>query len=394
MRTLKRLALAAAAAGLALGLTAALLPGAVPVEIARATRGPLRVTVQAAGRTRVKARYLVSAPAAGNLERVALRAGDPVSPGQELAWLVPAAPALLDARTLAESHARAAAAASAQAEAKTNVERARVGLERAQSEAARAERLAQSQAVARQAAEAAGYEVLSREKELALAERAADRAARELEAARAVLTGASGARRGERLAMRSPASGKVLRVLRDSEGPIAPGAPVLEVGDPADLEAAIEVLTSQAVRIRPGARATLEQWGGREPLEARVAAIEPSGFTKVSALGVEEQRVAVVLVPGPGGWPDLGDGFHVEGRVVVHEKADALKAPSGALFRRGGEWAAFALNDGRAALRTLRTGESTGEEVEILEGVREGDDLILYPGDKVAMGVRVEPARP
>jgi HlyD family secretion protein len=393
MRALKRIALVAAVAALALGLGAALLPGAVPVEIAPVARGPLRVTVQAAGRTRVKARFVVSAAAAGHLGRVALRAGDPVWAGQELAWLEPGVPALLDARALAESRARAAAAASAQAEARANVERARVGLEHARAEAARVERLAQAQAIAHQAAETAGYEVLAREKDLALAERAVDRAARELEAARAVLTAGSSARRGERLALRSPAAGRVLRVLRDSEGPIAPGAPILEVGDPADLEAVIDVLTSQAVRIRPGAPAALEQWGGREPLEAKVAAIEPSGFTKVSALGVEEQRVAVVLVPGPGGWPALGDGFHVEARIVVHEESDALKAPAGALFRKGGDWAAFALENGRAALRTLRTGESTGDEVEIVDGLREGDGLILFPGDKVAQGVRLEPAR-
>lgn len=391
MRPLKRLAILAAAATLVLGLTAALLPGAVPVQSAVVTRGPLRVTVQAAGRTRVQDRYIVSAPTHGQLERVALRAGDPVTAGQDLAWLVPAAPALLDARSHAEAQARVLASESAQAEARAQVERARVGLDHARAEAARVERL--GQAVARQAVDAARFAVLAQEKDLALAERAAERAQREVDAARAVLTGAASARRGERLALRSPGAGRVLRLLRDSEGPVAAGTPIVEVGDPERLEAVIELLTSQAVRVRPGAPATLEQWGGREPLPARVAAIEPSGFTKVSALGVEEQRVVVVLVPGAGGWPGLGDGFHVEGRIVVHESQDALKTPSGALFRRGGSWAAFAVADGHAVERALDLGESNGDEVEVLGGLEPGDEVVLFPGDKVAAGVRVEPGR-
>ncbi|MGC4121004.1 MAG: HlyD family efflux transporter periplasmic adaptor subunit [Myxococcales bacterium] len=401
MRTLKRLILIAAGLALAGLAVFALLPQPVAVELAQVSRGELKVSVQGAGRTRVKDRYVVLAPASGQLERVVLRAGDPVTAGASVAFIAGALPAPLDARSRAEASARVAASTSAQDEALAQVERARVALSLARQEADRSRALAKSSAVSEQALSLAEFEVLAREKELSLAERAVERTQRETEAARASLLppaatgqGGSGAAgpRSERVAVAAPATGVVLRVLREGEGPIAAGTPVLEIGDPASLEAVLDLLTSQAARVRPGAPADLEQWGGRGALRAKVSVVEPSGFTKLSALGVEEQRVNVLLDPATAGaFAPLGDGYHVEGRILVYERPDAVKVPAGALFRHGGQWAAFLVESGRASIRAVQAGESNGEEVEVLAGLSVGERVVVHPGDQVRAGVKVKP---
>ncbi|HEY3448948.1 MAG TPA: HlyD family efflux transporter periplasmic adaptor subunit [Myxococcales bacterium] len=400
MRPLKRILFAAVGLALAGLAVFALMPQPVTVELARVSRGELKVSVQGAGKTRVRDRYVVLAPASGRLERVGLRAGDPVAAGAPLAYVAGALPTPLDARSRAEASARVAASTSAQAEALAQVERCRVALSLARLEAQRARTLAKSQAVSEQALSLAEHEALAREKELSLAERTVERAQRETDAARAVLVTSSpgiggsgaGAAPGERIALTAPAAGVVLRVLREDEGPVAAGTPVLEVGDPSSLEAVLDLLTSQAARVRPGAPADLEQWGGRGALKAKVSVIEPSGFTKLSALGVEEQRVNVLLDPAAAGaFAPLGDGYHVEGRILVYQRADALKVPAGALFRHGGEWAAFLVDGGRAAIRPVQAGESNGEEVEILAGLSEGERVVVHPGDQVKAGVKVRP---
>jgi HlyD family secretion protein len=215
----------------------------------------------------------------------------------------------------------------------------------------------------------------------------------ELEQAQALLGRGTSNKSGEPQVITSPVGGKILRVLQESERMVPAGFPLVEVGDPTDLEVRIEVLSRDGVAIRPGARVALERWGGATPLEARVRLVEPAAFTKISALGVEEQRVYVVAdFTGPAeARATLGDSYRVEARVVTWESADALRVPAGALFQRGDQWQCFVLTDGRARLREVRPGHTNGLATEILSGLAAGDTVVLYPGDKVTDGARVAP---
>jgi HlyD family secretion protein len=193
--------------------------------------------------------------------------------------------------------------------------------------------------------------------------------------------------------IRAPVNGRILRVFQESARVVSSGFPLLEIGDPTDLEARIEVLSRDGVAISPGARVILEQWGGGQPLNARVRLVEPSGFTKISALGVEEQRVYVVadLMDPIARRATLGDNYRVEARIVVWEKPDALQCPAGALFQRRGEWQTYVVENGRANLRTVAVGRSNGVQTEVTSGVDEGATVVVYPGDKVQAGTRVAP---
>jgi HlyD family secretion protein len=225
--------------------------------------------------------------------------------------------------------------------------------------------------------------------EVRAADSARRRALREVEAARATL-GAGGVGDGRAVPVIAPASGRVLRVLRESAGPVAAGTPLLEVGDPARLEAMVDLLTVDAVRVRPGARARLTGWGREGPLDARVLRVEPSAFTKVSPLGVEEQRVWVVLVPGEApGWADLGDGFAAEVAIVVEELDDAVKVPSSALFRSGDAWAVFAVEAGVARERRVEVAARAARELAVASGLAAGDRVVLHPSDRVHDGTRL-----
>ena len=195
--------------------------------------------------------------------------------------------------------------------------------------------------------------------------------------------------------VRSPVAGRVLHVFQESERPVTAGTPVLDVGDPADLEVVVELLSRDGAALSPGTRVELEQWGGPKPLEARVRLVEPAAFTKISALGVEEQRVNVVadIVTPLAERQTLGDNFRVEARVIVWEDTKVLKVPVSALFRHGSEWSAYVVRDGRAALVPVQAGRSSGTETQVLGGLREGDEVILYPGDRVQDGMRVNPVK-
>jgi HlyD family secretion protein len=194
----------------------------------------------------------------------------------------------------------------------------------------------------------------------------------------------------------SPIDGRVFRVVRESAGLVPGGTPLLEIGNPRDLEIEVDVLSSDAVRIPPNAKVLLEQWGGAEPLEARVRLVEPSGFTKVSALGVEEQRVNVIadFLAAADNRPRLGDGYRVEARIVEWESDDAMIVPAGALFRDGDHWAVFAVASGKARLRRVRIGHQNGREAEVLEGLTTGESVVQYPGDQLRDGTRIQPRRP
>jgi HlyD family secretion protein len=370
------------------------------VETAPVVRGHIREVVEGTGRSRVRDRYVVAAPVSGHLVRLPVAEGQRVEAGQPLAFIAPAASGPLDARTRAELAARLEAARAGEAESRAGLARAQVADDEAAAELRRAEALAAAGSAAGRDLELAGYGRRERAEALRMAGHAVRRAAGEVAATRAMLAGAEAAGRGERVSLRSPVAGLVLRLHRESEGPVAAGAPLVEVGDPAALEVELDLLTTQAVRVRPGAEVALIGWGGAGPLAGKVRRTDPSAFTKVSALGVEEQRVHVVVdpAPGPEAWTappgeagGLGDGYTVEAEVVVAERADAVKAPAGALFRRGDRWAAFAVEGGRARLRLLEVAERSPTEVAVTAGLEPGARLILHPTDKVSDGARVTP---
>lgn len=361
-------------------------PSSVAVETASAVRGPLRVTVDEDGETRIHHRYTLSAPAAGRLERVGLHVGDPVERGDLVARI---APLPLDPRGREQAEARLRSAEAARQEADARADRARAALDEARRALTRKERLAAADLVPADELDAARTEVRTLERELDAARHRTEAASFDVQNARAALHEGLSSPSGM-IELRSPVRGQVLKVCEECERVVQPGSPILEVGDPAALEAVVDVLSSDAVHIRPGTRVLLKagENEGEPELRARVRMVEPSGFTKVSPLGVEEQRVNVVadLIDPPGA---LGDRYRVESRIVLWESPGALKVPSGALFRSGDRWSVFRVEDGRARLREVRLGHRNPSEVEILSGLREGDRVVLHPGDQVKDGVRV-----
>jgi HlyD family secretion protein len=391
---LKRGFLVLLAAAIVGGATLAFLPQPVPVETAQVGRGPLRVTVDGVGRTRVRDRYVVAAPTGGHLGRIALRAGDEVAAGQELAWIAPPASPLLDARTRAQLEAQIATAEAAEAQARAAIEQAELTKSQAYRERERARALVATQTLTQRELDAAEFELRAQARAVEAAELGAETAGRQVAAARATLAGfADGTpETAARIGVRSPAHGLVLRVYMENEGPVEAGTPLLEIGDPAGLELVVDLLTADAVRVAPGTRVEIDQWGGSGLLAGIVTRVEPSAFTKVSALGIEEQRVNAVVEPAPdgSGWPALRDGWRAEVRIVIWESGDALCVPSGALFREGEQWAAFVVEDGIARLRTTGVGHRGTSDMEVVSGLREGELVVLHPSDKLADGAEVK----
>lgn len=386
------LALAAVAAVGTLGW--ALRPRATPVDLATVTRGPLTLEVVEEGRTRIRQRHVISAPLSGRLLRVTLRPGDAVEAGRTvIATLEPADPALLDPRARAQAEARVKAAEAEQSRTVPLLQGAQSDHAYAKTDLERARGLHAQSSLSHQELDAAER----REAEAAAALRSAEFAQRiadyEVEVARAALMTSDGKGTGTeaRREIRAPISGRVLRVFEESATVVAAGARLVEVGDPTDLEVVIEALSTDAVRIPLGARVRIEQWGGTAPLTARVRVVEPSGFTKVSALGVEEQRVNVLadLTSPVDVRRSLGDGFRVEARIVTEEVTSTLKVPVGALFRQGDRWAVFAVAAGRARLREVTVGRRNDAEAELTGGLAPGDSVVLHPGDTVRDGVRL-----
>jgi HlyD family secretion protein len=374
-------------------------PRAELVSTASVARRPLAVTVEEEGRTRVRDRYVLSAPVAGYLRRIELDVGDPVKGGDVLATLDPLRPATLDERSRAEAEARVAAARAGLAERESDAKRAAAEAELAASEFARIDNLLKRNLVSR----AQFDEARSRREASAAASRAAaaavDVGRYDLDAALASLRYTASGESTEKLEavpVRSPVTGRVLAVQQESAGVVAAGQPLLDVGDPQVLEIVVELLSRDAVRIAPGGRVLLERWGGGATLEGTVRTIEPTGFTKVSALGVEEQRVRVIVdfSSPPDEWHRLGDGYRVEATFVVWSSDAALTVPSSALFRRGDSWAAFVVAGGRARERTVTQGHSSGLLTEVLGGLEDGDTVIVHPGDAIDDGVRVRPFQP
>jgi HlyD family secretion protein len=389
-----RQALAAAALLVLLALTAlAVRPRPVPVDAAQVTRGKLVVAIEETGVTRVKDRYLVSAPVTGIVSRQIREPGDTVKEGDVLAEIAPVLAPLLDERTRSEAQATLSAALSALGQAQAQQERARVASELAAGEHARAEALAAAGSLPQQGLERARFDARIRAEELSSALFAVKVAGEQVRIARATLAGEGrGAARDRHIDVLAPASGRVLRVPQKSAGVVQAGAPLLEVGDPQALELVVDLLTTDAVQVRPGTAVTVQGWGGDRTLAASVRRIEPSAFTKLSALGVEEQRVNVIAVftDPHEAWSALGDAFRIEARLVLWQGEDVATIPQGAAFRHGTEWAAFRIDSGRARLTPVRIGHRGESEVEVLDGLDPGMLVAVHPGDRVKDGARVE----
>lgn len=390
---------------LAVAATAALLawafaPRPVQVELATARVGRFEITIDEDARTRIRDRYVVSAPLAGRLSRIALREGDPVAHDMVLAALAPTLAPMQDARTRAELAARVDTADAMVARAGTRIERAKVALEQARTVLKREEKLAAGRFVSASQLDTDRLAVRAAQKELDSATQDRHVAGHELEQARAALA-AVRSDNDATFAVRAPVAGRVLRVLQRSAGTVALGTPLLEIGDTGDMEIVAELLTADALRAAPGTPVRIERWGGDAPLAGKVRLVEPAAFTKISALGVEEQRVNVLIdiASPPEQWRALGDGYRVGVRIVALARDDALRVPVSAVFPStrtptGDEgaraMAAFVVDGGRARLRTVEVGGRNGEDAWIVSGLRAGERVIVYPGDAVTDGGRVE----
>jgi HlyD family secretion protein len=351
-------------------------PQAIPVQTATVERGPLQVIVEEEGETRVTERYIITSPLAAHVRRIGLNAGDLVEQGQPLAQLDPPQPAILDARTLAGARARVESAESMLGQAET-------AANRAVNERDRIERLAAGGSATQQALDLAVADANQ-----AIAAR--NTAQAELAAARAALgRGTAASSAGE--TVRSPVSGRILAVHRQSEGHINPGEPIMEIGDTGNLEIRVEVRSQDAVRIQPGTRIIIDQWGGDHDLQAVVRRVEPQGFTVISALGVEEKRVLVIsdFVTPAEERESLGSGFRVLSRFVIWEDEDVLQVPTGALFRTGNGWGVFTAENGTAVMKEVTLGHRAGLAAQVISGLSEGDIVITHPDNAIADGVRI-----
>jgi HlyD family secretion protein len=383
-------------AALAAFIVTGLIPKPIEVDTAKVSRESLTVSVLEEGKTRIRNRYVVSPPVAGYLRRVPVRAGDPIEAGKTVLAVIQAAPSsFLDPRAKAQAEAAVRSAEAARMQRSEQLQSATAELELARKELARADQLRKKGAIAVQEFDTASNRVDMLSNQLGSARFALKVAEFELEQARAALVQASSdpQEAGQPVEIKAPVTGFVLNVYEESAKTITPGTPIMEVGDPKDLEAEIELLSSDAVNVRPGALVSIEQWGGREPLQGKVALVEPGAFLKVSALGVEEQRVKVRVdfVNLPEGL--LGDRYRVEARIVTWTGADVLQVPAGALFRRGNEWMTFVVEDGKAKLSKVEVGHNNGVSAEVLGGLREGQHVILHPPDTVVDGGRVTPRK-
>ncbi len=382
------------AAAVLLAVVYGMMPKPVAVSTAKVAKGPLRVTVEEEGKTRVRDRFVVSAPVAGFARRIGLRIGDKVTRGQAVAELEPALPVALDVRSRAEAEARAESAKAALVAAEERARVAAAADDYARANFERTKALHESGFASRDDRERAESEARQARSTLRSAESAVEVARFDLEAARSHLLyagGREGTGRTATLSVRSPVGGSVLGIPHKSEGPVEAGRPLVEIGNPRALEVEVDVLSTDAVRIRPGMRVLLHRWGGDVPLEGKVRTVEPAGFTKVSALGVEEQRALVIvdIASPPPLWERLGDGYRLEASFLLWEGDGVLQAPASALFRHGEEWSVFVVENGRAKRRIVGVGRRNGLVAQITSGLGEGESVITHPSDRIDDGTRI-----
>ncbi len=372
-------------------------PAPIRVTVVPVQLGPMEVTVDEEGFTRVRDRFVVTAPIAGRVARINLDAGDQVEQGAVLTHMNPLP---LDRRTRAEAQARLAAAEAQQRGAAAQVAMAEANLEQARRDSVRARELRGKGTISAEELERTELAETARTKELEAAVFAAHAAAYNVDAARATLLAPGDSNpgfisnceddAGTCIELHAPVSGRILRIPEKSDRIVAAGTPLLEIGDTSTLEVVVDVLSTDAVKISSGAMMRVEEWGGPTPLLARVRVGEPSGFVKLSALGVEEQRVNVIadFVEPPAA---LADGYRIEARILVWKGDGVMKIPSTALFRRGETWNVFVVERGRAQLRAVEIGWRGATEVQILSGLDENAQVISHPGDQVEAGVRIMP---
>lgn len=379
---------------LAAALAWAFAPRPVEVELAQATLGPFETHIAEDARTRLRERFVVAAPLSGRLLRPTLREGDSVQAGDAVATLLPGLAPLLDERTLQEQQARVGAAEANARRAVNGIGSAKVALEQARVELRRTEQLAQQGFVAPTKIDADRLAAQAAQKALDATVDSEHIARHELAQARAAL-GALRSGSGAGFVLRAPVAGRVLKLHQSSEGPVATGAPLLEIGDVTKLEIVAELLTSDALAAQPGSAVRIERWGGPGLLQGRVARVEPAAFTKVSALGVEEQRVNVLIeiTSPPAQWAQLGDGFRVGVRIVTRSEARVLRVPVSAVFPlpQGQGHAVFVVDGGRARLQPVTVAARNGSEALLQQGLEPGAAVIVYPPAAVADGVRVKP---
>ncbi len=369
-------------------------PRPVPVELVEAQRASMTVTIEEEGQTRVVDRFIISAPVDGVACRVQLDVGDMVQAGQTLLSISPLESRVLDSRSRAEAEALVAAARSALELARQQADAAGASANFKRSEIKRLTPLAEQGVISSAAFDKARMELLTAEASLRSANHAVEVAKYEQRAAETALKYSAGTVTGDpaiRVPVKSPITGRILQMPHECEGPVTTGQELLVVGDPSLLEVVVDLLTADAVKVNPGMKVRFDRWGGDEPLEGQIRAIEPFGFTKISALGVEEQRVNVIadFVSPKEDWQRLADGYRVEARFVIWEEEDVLQVPASSLFRLNGGWALFRAENGRARQRVVKIGQRTGLLAQILEGLETGDKVVNHPSDEVADGVRI-----
>ncbi len=372
----------------------ALIPKPIVVESALVVEGPLRVSVNVDGKSRIREKYIVSAPVSGRLSRIELRAGDMIETHSLLAVILPSDPAMLDVRTQAQSAARVQASEATLQRSKSNSETARINFELAKQKFDRFEKMRPAQSVsqdeydtakadymaAAQAIKTARFDTEIAQFELKMAQVAADQLADPESQAKL-----------EPFEVFSPVRGKVLRIFQESSIVVTVGAPLLELGDPQNLEIEIDVLSTDAVRIKPGAELTIDHWGGEFPLQGIVRVIEPAAFTKISSLGVEEQRVNIIadFDELPERIATLGDGYRVEARITIDELQTALLVPNSALFRYQRQWHVMQVINKTAVLTPVTIGLQSDAQTQILSGLSLGNTIIIYPSDEIRDGSKL-----
>lgn len=388
MKWVKRALLVLFGLGIVAAIAYGFMPKPVDVDTANVTRGPLQITIDEEGRTRVIDRFTVFAPVAANMQRITLKPGDAVAAGSVVARMTALPPQPLDtrARRQAESNVEAARADVEQAAAR--VQAAQADVDYSEKEVERLKTLMQGRNTSQDSVDAAQSRHKGANAALTSAQFGEAAAKFRLDAASAALI--EDPEPGKLLEIKSPVPGRVLAVPRASEGPVSPGQPLVEIGDTTRMEVVAEMLSRDAVQVKPGMKAKLERWGGKDSLPAMVRMVEPSGETRISALGVEEQRVNVVL-DFSGQTGGMGDGFRVEVRVILEESINVLKVPAGAMFNTEAGPAVFAIESGKAVQRTVKIGRRNGLEVEIVEGLAEGALVILHPPEAVKDGVAISP---
>jgi HlyD family secretion protein len=369
-------------------------PRPVLVELVEAQRAPLTVTIEEEGRTRVIDRFIISAPVDGVACRVQLDVGDRVQAGQTLLSISPLESRVLDPRSRAEAEARVAAAKSALELARQQADGAGASANFQRSEIKRLKPLAEQGVISSGAFDKAQMDLLTAEASLRSANHGVEVARYEQQAAETALKYSAGTVTGDpliRVPVKSPITGRILQMPHECEGPVTTGQELLVVGDPSLLEVVVDLLSADAIKVEPGMKVHFDRWGGGEPLQGQVRTVEPFGFTKISALGVEEQRVNVIadFVSPKEDWQRLGDGFRVEARFVIWQDEDVLQVPASSLFRLNEGWALFLVENGRARQRVVKMGQRTGLVAQILEGVEEGDKVVNHPSDEVSDGVRI-----